>query len=267
MVLDRIFNEDCLVGMARIPDQSVDMILCDLPYGTTKNDWDAVIPFDKLWEQYRRILKKGGVVCLTAQLPFSIDVANSNREWLRYEWIWHKTAPTGFLNANRMPLKAHENVLVFYEQLGKYNPQGLKYTKHKELCHGESNNYGEYHTKKNTDVKARENPNNYGDFYDGLESGMVNFPKDVIQFKKEVTKHPTQKPVALFEYLIRTYTDEGDVVLDNCMGSGTTAVACIKTGRHYIGFETDPEYCKIIDERIKQTERKYVGQKSLGDFY
>ena len=266
MELDTIYNADCMVGMNDIPDHSVDMILCDLPYGTTKNAWDSVLPLDELWVQYKRIIKKGGAVVLTCQIPFTIDVANSNREWLRYEWIWEKATPTGFLNANRMPLKAHENVLVFYESLCKYNPQGLKCTSHKDLYHGKSDNYGEYQTKKNTEVKLRDNPKNYGNFYDGLESGMVNYPRDVIQFKKEVTQHPTQKPVALFEYLVRTYTDEGDVVLDNCMGSGTTAVACIRSGRHYIGFETDPEYYAIATERCRETAR-VIPKKTLEDWF
>lgn len=238
-----------MAGMRNIPDHSIDMILCDLPYGTTRNAWDSVLPLDELWVQYKRVAKKGAAIVLTCQIPFTIDVANSNREWLRYEWIWEKATPTGFLNASRMPLKAHENVLVFYESLCKYNPQGLKCAK-----------------RGDSEVKKRDNPNNYGEFYDGVGSGMENFPRDVIRFKKETTQHPTQKPVALFEYLIRTYTDEGDVVLDNCIGSGTTAVACIQSGRHYIGYETDPEYYNIAVKRCETATQK-ASAKTLEDWF
>lgn len=246
--IDRIYNQDCLVGMNDIHDKSVDMILCDLPYGTTHNKWDSIIPLDRLWEQYKRVLKRGGAVVLTGQIPFTIDLANSNREWLRYEWIWEKTYPTGFLNANRMPMKCHENVLVFYESLGKYNPQGTKEGK-KQPSGRNSGNYGDY----KVGYTGTEN----GEPYDGAYAGTKNYPRDVIMFAKEKTDHPTQKPVALFEYLIRTYTDEGDTVLDNCMGSGTTAVACIRSKRHFIGFETDEGYCKIANERISKTRAVY----------
>lgn len=193
---------------------------------------------------------------LTSQIPFTIDLANSNREWLRYEWIWVKTNPTGFLNANRMPMKVHENVLIFYESLGTYNPQGVVIGK-KQPSGSQSSNYGEYKVQRGNKMKVWDNPNNYSDFYDGVETGMKNYPRDIITFGKENTVHPTQKPVALFEYLIRTYTDEGDTVLDNCMGSGTTAVACIRSGRHYIGFETDSDYCKLAEKRIAETRRVY----------
>ena len=247
MDLDVIYNEDCLTGMDRIPDKSIDMILCDLPYGTTrKNEWDSLIPFDKLWVQYKRVIKSGGAILLTCQIPFAIDVANSNREWLRYEWIWEKISPTGFLNANRMPMKCHENILVFYDILGKYNPQGTVYGK-KQSCGGCSSNY--------------DSDSNYAG--GGTSWGMKNFPRDVLRYERDPNSvHPTQKPVALFEYLIRTYTDEGDTVLDNCMGSGTTAVACIRSGRHYIGFETDEGYCKIANERISKTRAAY--ENNLG---
>lgn len=265
MVLDQVFNEDCLIGMDRIPDKSVDMILCDLPYGTTENKWDSAIPLDRLWEQYKRVLKRGGAVVLTCQIPFMIDLANSNREWLRYEWIWQKSNPTGFLNANRMPMKCHENVLVFYENLGKYNPQGIKQGR-SQVSGSHSTNYGEYATRykglgKNYGEDRHRDYNVQQSTYDGL----VNYPRDVILFKKEGGIHPTQKPVALFEYLIRTYTDEGDVVLDNCMGSGTTAVACIRSGRHYIGFETDPVYYDVINERISET--KHIFNNNLDRWF
>ena len=243
MELDTIYNEDCLIGMNRIPDKSIDMVLCDLPYGTTrKNGWDSIIPFDKLWVQYKRVIKSGGAILLTCQIPFTIDVANSNREWLRYEWIWEKTTPTGFLNANRMPLKCHENILVFYDSLGPYHPQGLGFGK-KQATGGNSSCYD-----ADSDYAGKSQSS----------TGYVNYPRDVLRYSKDSDNdHPTAKPVALFEYLIRTYTDEGDIVLDNCMGSGTTAVACIRSGRHFIGFETDEGYCKMANERISQTKRVY----------
>lgn len=265
MDIDTIYNMDCLVGMNDIPDRSVDMILCDLPYGTTHNHWDSVIPLDRLWEQYKRVLKKGGVVCLTAQIPFSIDLAQSNRDWLRYEWIWEKNNATGFLNANRAPMKIHENVLVFYESLGTYNPQGLKYGK-KSLPGYDSPCYNLGYSQASYRENIRENPNSYSIFSDGIYSGLKNYPKDIIRISYDTDKiHPTQKPVALFEYLIRTYTNEGETVLDNCMGSGTTAVACIRSKRHYIGYELSEQYYNIAMERIAE-ERKKITRRDLYDF-
>ena len=260
MDIDVIYNEDCLIGMDRIPDKSVDMILCDLPYGTTHNKWDSVIPLDRLWEQYRRVIKEKGVVVPTGQIPFTIDLANRNREWLRYEWIWEKSYPTGFLNANRMPMKCHENVLVFYETLGTYNPQGTTIGR-KQPTGSHSGNYGDYKVRYNGNSDESECNNPYVDYV-----GTKNYPRDVITFSKEKTDHPTQKPVSLFEYLIRTYTNEGETVLDNCMGSGTTAVACIRSGRHFIGFETNEEYCKLAQTRINSTV-KTVQKKSLEDWF
>ena len=209
-----------------------------------------MIPFDRLWEQYKRIIKKGGVIALICQIPFTIDVANSNRDWLRYKWVWEKTAPTGFLNANRMPMKCHEDILIFYDSLGKYNPQGLEYGK-KQPCGGNSTCY-------DTD----------SDYAGGDSSwGAKNYPRDILRFGKDPdSKHPTQKPVALCEYLIRTYTDEGDTVLDNCIGSGTTAVACIRSKRHFIGFETDEGYCRMAEDRVSRTKAS-SGSKSLEDWF
>ena len=263
MELDMIYNEDCLIGMDRIPDMSIDMILCDLPYGTTRNKWDSVIPLDRLWEQYKRVIKKGGAIVLTCQIPFMINVANSNREWLRYEWVWVKHNSTGFLNANRMPMKVHENILVFYDSLGKYNPQGAVHSKKKTPCGTMSDIYdtnSDYAKKKIQMRSANDSSkmtSNYNDSPRGYYFDLTNYPTDVLKFKNDIIAHPTAKPVALFEYLIRTYTDEGEIVLDNCMGSGTTAVACIRSGRHFIGFETDEGYCKMANERISQTKRVY----------
>lgn len=234
MELNTVYNEDCLEGMKHIPDKSVDMVLCDLPYGTTRNKWDSIIPLEPLWEQYERVIKDNGAIILTAQTPFDKVLGVSNLKLLRYEWIWQKDAGTGFLNAKKMPLKNHENVLVFYKRPPKYFPQmrtGFKVYRTKKGHHG--TNYG----------------NDSGAV---TESNGERYPLTVLNFCRDKQKlHPTQKPVALFEYLIKTYTNEGDVVLDNCMGSGTTAIACLNTGRNYIGFELDETYFKLLTERIE----------------
>lgn len=223
---------DCLERMKEIPDGSVDMILCDLPYGTTQNKWDSVLPLDKLWAEYNRICD--GTIVLTAQTPFDKVLGVSNLRMLKYEWIWRKEAGTGFLNAKKMPLKDHENILVFYEKLKTYNPQmrtGFKSYKCKQGHVG--SNYG----------KVR--PDNI------TESNGERYPLSVLDFTRDKSKvHPTQKPVALMEYLIKTYTDEGDTVLDNTMGSGTTGVACRNTGRKFIGIEMDPTYYGVACGRI-----------------
>ena len=239
--LNKIYNEDCLGGMKRIPDKSVDMILADLPYGTTRNKWDSIIPLDLLWEQYDRIIKDNGAIVLTAQTPFDKVLGCSNLKLLRYEWIWKKTTSTGFLNAKKMPMKAHENILVFYKKLPKYNPQ--KTTGHIRKVSSAEHKIGSKATS------------NYGEHgltgYDSTE----RYPRSVQVFptdKQKTAVHPTQKPVALFEYLVKTYTDEGETVHDNVMGLGTTAIACINTNRNYIGFEMDTNYFNLANERIEQ---------------
>lgn len=251
VALNKIYNEDCLIGMKRIPDKSIDMILCDLPYGTTQNSWDSIIPLEPLWEQYERVIKDNGAIVLTAQPPFDKVLGVSNLKLLRYEWIWEKSSATGHLNANKAPMKAHEEILVFgkedhlhllvfYKNLPNYFPVKTKgHERKKSLAHHKKN------SKKST------NYNNYKlTSYDSDE----RFPRSVIKFstdKQKIAIHPTQKPVALFEYLIKTYTNKGDIVLDNCMGSGTTAVAASNTERNYIGFETNKEYYEKSLERIK----------------
>ena len=233
--LNKIYNEDCLEGMKRIPDKSVDMILADLPYGTTRNKWDSIIPLDLLWEQYDRIIKDNGAIVLTAQTPFDKVLGCSNLKHLKYEWIWQKTEATGFLNAKKMPLKNHENILVFYKKQPTYNPQftvGKPYSYKKDGI--SSDNYGD---SKGTDLIVNEGSRH---------------PLTVQIFKKDKGLHPTQKPVALFEYLIQTYTNENETVLDNVMGSGTTAIAAINTDRNFIGFEMDENYHKLANERIEQ---------------
>lgn len=230
-----LMNADCLDAMWLIPDGSVDLILCDLPYGTTQNKWDRVIPFEPLWAHYWRVLKKNGAVVLTAQTPFDKVLGCSQIEHLKYEWVWRKDAGTGFLNAKKAPLKDHENVLVFYRRQPTYNPQmrgGFKPYKCKKG--GDTTNYGPGLSENVT-----------------TESNGERYPVTVLEFPRDKAKlHPTQKPVALMEYLIKTYTNEGETVLDNCMGSGTTGVACRNTGRNFTGIERDPEYFCIAQERI-----------------
>lgn len=228
----RLMHGDCLELMKEIPDGSVDMILCDLPYGTTQNKWDSVLPLDVLWAEYRRISR--GAIVLTAQTPFDKVLGASNLPMLKYEWIWRKESGTGHLNAKKAPMKDHENVLVFYSGQPSYNPQMRKGFKPYVCKQGatKSTNYG----SQTGAVTVSD-----GDRY----------PLSVIEFARDKGKmHPTQKPVALMEYLIRTYTNEGQVVLDNCMGSGTTGVACANTGRKFIGIEMDSGYFDIASARI-----------------
>ena len=235
----QIKRGDCLGLMKEIPDKSIDMILCDLPYGTTKNKWDSVIPLNKLWKQYERIIKDNGAIVLFSQMPFSAELVHSNLKLFKYEWIWQKDNGTGFLNAKKMPLKIHENILVFYKKLPLYNPQmrtGFKPYKCKQGRH--STNYGAYEQGHIT------------------ESNGERYPIDIIKYKKDSGLHPTQKPVELLEYLIKTYTNEGETVLDNCMGSGSTGIACINTNRNFIGYELDEHYFQIAKERLEQHECK-----------
>ena len=238
-----LFNADCLIAMQEIGDNSVDMILCDLPYGTTNCKWDSVIDLKLLWEQYERIIKDNGAIVLTAQTPFDKVLGSSNLKILKYEWIWEKTQATGHLNAKKMPMKAHENVLVFYKKIPVYNP--IKTFGHKRKVSSKEH-------KLNTKNNQTEIYNKSDDFsnYDSTE----RYPRSIQVFKSDKQKtslHPTQKPVALMEYLIKTYTNEGMVVLDNCMGSGTTGVACKKLNRRFIGIELDEKYFEIAKSRIE----------------
>ena len=238
--LNKIYNEDCLEGMKRIPDKSIDMILCDLPYGTTACSWDNIIPFEPLWEQYERIIKDNGAVVLTASQPFSSALVMSNPKLFRYEWVWDKKNPTNFAMAKKQPLKYHETILVFAKKQTEYYP--IKWR-------GKPNH-------KQGLLKNDQQSEVYGKIKrtkDNL-SGM-KYPRSIIEISKHSSQgglHPTQKPVALFEYLVKTYTNEGDVVLDNCMGSGTTAIAAINTDRNFIGFEMDENYHKLANERIER---------------
>lgn len=238
--INRVIHGDCLEWLPQIEDKSIDMILCDLPYGVTKrNKWDSVIPLDLLWKEYKRIIKDNGAIVLTAIQPFASALVMSNPKMFKYEWIWQKSYITNVLNAKKQPVRNHEQILVFYKKQPTYNPQGVEEVNRMTRQGTSSTNYG----------KRKEN-NEYFQ-----EKG--NYPRSVlfVSSKGEGKKlHPTQKPVKLFEYLIKTYTNEGDTVLDNCLGSGTTAVACINTGRNFIGIEIEEEYCKIANERIKRAK-------------
>lgn len=229
-----LMHGDCLEMMKLIPDGSVDMVLCDLPYGTTQNKWDAVIPFDKLWPEYWRVLKPNGTVVLTAQAPFDKAMGASQLQYLKYEWIWEKFQGTGHLNAKKQPMKCHENVLIFYREQCLYNPQMTEGKPYTQASGRASDNYG---SQKSVVT----------------ESKGERYPRSVLKIAhdKDVKVHPTQKPVALMEYLIRTYTNEGDTVLDNTMGSGTTGVAAANTDRKFIGIERDDKYFAIAQKRIE----------------
>ena len=244
----KLLQGDCLELMKTIPDGSVDLILCDLPYGTTRNKWDSIIDLDLLWQQYERIIKDNGAIVLTAQTPFDKVLGVSNLKLLRYEWIWEKTAATGHLNAKKMPMKAHENILVFYKKIPTYNPQ-------KTFGHERKVSKSEH----KINCKKTENWGEHGlTSYDSTE----RYPRSVLLFPSDKQKsklHPTQKPVALMEYLIRTYTDEGELVFDNCMGSCSTGVACINTDRKFIGIELDETYFNIAKERIEDVQIRLGG--------
>ena len=238
-----LLQGDCLELMKQVPDKSIDLILCDLPYGTTRNSWDEVIPFDKLWAQYNRIIKDNGAILLFAQGKFYVNLVSSNMKMFRYDLVWDKELISGFLNAKRMPLRRHEQVAVFYKHLPTYNPQ---FTQGKPL-HSKGT---AYQTKELTN-------NNYGDFKatdDDRAGSTEKYPTSIIKFQKphpSVCVHPTQKPIELLEYLIKTYTNEGDTVLDNCMGSGSTGVACKNLNREFIGMELDEKYFKVACERLE----------------
>lgn len=227
--------------MKLVDDQSTDMILCDLPYGqTARNKWDVVIPFEELWKQYNRIIKNNGAIILFANGMFTADLMKSNIKMWRYNLIWQKTTPTGHLNAKKMPLRTHEDICIFYKKLPTYNPQ-------KTIGHKRKVSKAEH--KKS--CVATTNYNEYGlTTYDSTErypTSILTFPTD----KQKEAFHPTQKPVALCEWLIKTYTNESELILDNCMGSGTTAIACINTNRNYIGFELEKKYYDIENKRIE----------------
>lgn len=249
-MLDKVFNEDCLEGMKRIPDGSIDMILCDLPYGTTACKWDTIIPFDKLWEQYLRVIKDNGAIVLFGSEPFSTKLRSSMLDLYRYDWIWVKPHGSGFFNANKMPLKSHEVISVFYKNPPTYNPQMAKGKPYK----AKRGYVGEY--LSSTERGAEWITENEG----------YRYPVSTLKYNIDTGLHPTQKPTALLSYLIRTYTNEGETVLDNCMGSGGTAIACLHTKRHFIGFELEREYFGITQDRIARY-LKINGKETIEDCY
>ena len=236
MKLNKIYNTDCIAGMSQISDNSVDMILCDLPYGITGCRWDSLIPFPELWKQYERIIKPNGAIVLTSSQPFTTELISSNKKLFRYCWYWLKNQVTGFPFAKYQPLRCVEDICVFYKQKPIYNPQGLIKLDKPVQTHN--------HRKNDFVYDSTTLSNAYVTSY-------TNYPRQTLEIKcQREGLHPTQKPVALFEYLIKTYTNEGDVVLDNCMGSGTTAVACKNTNRNFIGFEIDKNYWATAMKRI-----------------
>jgi site-specific DNA-methyltransferase (adenine-specific) len=238
---------DCLEVMREIPDNSVDMILCDLPYGVTQSKKDKKIEFKPLWEQYERIIKDNGCIALFGQGLFYVDLVNSNRKLFRYDLVWDKCLISGFLNANRMPLRQHEQISIFYKKQPIYNPQ---FTQGKHL-HGKGTAY------KNKELTN----NNYGQFgvlEDTRNGSTEKYPTSIVKFKKvhpSKALHPTEKSIECLEWLIKTYTNVGDLVLDNCMGSGSTGVACVNTNRSFIGIELDNNYFEIAKQRIEKVVR------------
>ena len=243
MELNKIYNEECLEGMKKIEDKSIDMILCDLPYGTTACKWDTIIPFELLWEQYERIIKDNGAIVLTASQPFTSALVMSNPKLFRHSWVWNKRYSANYPLAKIQPMKIHEDIVVFSKKRANYTPIMTK-----------------------RDIPIKKGTNKGAEVFDcGLDKedyvGKIydeKYPESIIFFptRQEGKKiHPTQKPVALFEYLIKTYSNEGEVVLDNCMGSGTTAIAAINTNRNYIGFELDEEYYKASLNRIEEHKK------------
>ncbi|MFH0808680.1 MAG: site-specific DNA-methyltransferase [archaeon] len=241
-MVNKIICGDSIEEMKKLKDKSVDMILCDLPYGTTRNKWDSVIDLDEMWEQYERIIKDNGAIVLTAVQIFASQLVMSRPNLFRYDLIWKKTIASGQLNVNRMPLRTHEHILVFYKNLPTYNQQ---FTKGKPYTIDRKANYkGEGYNKQTDSYK---------------ENNGFRHPTSVLEFSNPRIKggHPTQKPVELFEWLVKTYTNKGDLVLDNTIGSGTTAIACINTGRAYIGIELSKKYCKMANDRIKEATESY----------
>lgn len=231
-----LMQGNCLDLIQTIPDKSIDMILCDLPYGTTKNKWDSVIDMQALWGGYNRVIKENGVIALFCDGLFMANLMLSQPKIWRYNLIWKKQQGCDFLNANRKPLKAHEEIAIFYKKQPVYNKQYWYGEPYKKTISGrKSENYGDYHRTASESKDGKRNP------------------LTVLEFRYDKNKlHPTQKPVALLEYLIRTFTDEGNMILDNCMGSGSTGIACINTNRNFIGMELDNEYFNIASKRIKE---------------
>jgi site-specific DNA-methyltransferase (adenine-specific) len=251
--LNRIYQMDCIEGMLLLPDKSIDMILCDLPYGTTVCKWDTIIPFEPLWEQYERVVKDSGAIVLTAAQPFTSYLIMSNIDSFKYALVWDKVNASSGLHAKTQPLRSHEDVLIFGKGKLIYNPQ-MQIAKKRRID------------------KEREIPN--GEAFNGkvkkrvYDNKGLKYPKSILTISNANQRgkvHPTQKPVELFEYLIKTYTNEGDIVLDNCMGSGTTAVAALRTNRNFIGFERESEYVQIANQRLESVQDELAERKLSGE--
>ena len=237
----KLINDDCLNALKDISDGSIDMILCDLPYGTTACRWDIIIPFESLWKEYKRIIKNNGAIVLFSKQPFTTELIHSNLKDFKYTLVWEKDNHDNPLMAKKRFLNVTEDINVFYKKQCTYNPQGIiKINKLTKQGRGESLSQK---NKRKTEYLQE----------------YTNYPKNILKFKRDLPNiHPTQKPVALLEYLIKTYTNEGDLVLDNCMGSGSTGVACINTNRNFIGIELDEKYFKIAKDRIEEEGRKFI---------
>ena len=243
----KLYKGDCLELMKNIRDKSIDCIICDLPYGvTSKNKWDTIIPYEPLWKEYKRIIKDNGPIILFGQDKFTAKTMLSNEKMHRYNLIWNKVLTSGFLNAGRMPLREHEDIMIFYKKLPTYNPQ---FTEGKPL-HGMGEKF----------KKVKNNNNNYNDFNSynnpsaNREGDTKKYPKSILTFPRPASSkvlHPTEKPVELLEYLIKTYSNENDVILDNCMGSGSTGVAALNTNRRFIGIELDEKYFNVAKNRLE----------------
>ena len=252
-----LFNADCMDILPLIPDKSVQLILADLPYGTTACKWDIVLPLDKLWEHYERIIKDDGAIVLTCQQPFTSALIMSNTKLFKYEWIWDKRNVTGHLIAKFMPMKQHESILIFCKNKTIYNPQF------------EIISEDDYRYSNTGRIRKTKKDTVYGDIFGGrqTETGK-RFPKSILSITNTNSvgkKHPTEKPLTLFEYLIKTYTNENDLVLDNCAGSGTTAIACLNTKRQFIVMEKEPKYYDIILKRVGDFNKKFEPQTLFGN--
>ena len=247
MVDIKFIHGDCLEEMPKLADKSIDMILCDLPYGTTACKWDTVIPFEPLWTQYKRLIKDNGAIVLTASQPFTSALVMSNPKMFKYEWVWIKAKPSNFLMGKKQPMKYTENILIFYKKQPTYNPIMIKRDE-KNKRNNKKCGYLKY------EALGLNEDNKYAD---RLKAGMNDYiyPRNYLYFSQNTKVkyvHPTQKPVALLEYLIKTYTLEGETVLDNCAGSGSTAIACLNTNRNFIGIEKDDKYFEIAKKRIEE---------------
>ena len=255
----KLYEADCFDVFPSIEDKSIDMILCDLPYGTTACKWDTPLPLDDLWHEYKRVIKDNGAIVLTASQPFTTRLISSNYDMFRYEWIWEKSNPGNIGLGNIHPMKYHENILIFYKQLPVFNKQMIK-RESRRIEQGQKTNYILNTTDSDISIGAIKKS------FHEYDPNFKN-PSSILKFNSvrwnspDNFKHPTQKPVKLFEYLIKTYTNENDLVLDNCAGSGTTGVACQNLNRNCILIEKEPDYCQIIRERMRTVEDLIVEER------